>query len=447
MFGKQNQVTQVKKVLEENFKDTDDCVFRQVDNGEEEFEMIFLKSVIDNNKVQELLIKPFFEIGKIETYEKYVQSLPVFNPYKDVKETIKSLLHGSIVLLLRDQVHLVELKKSSNNNVLPATVEATILGPQNSLSENIEVNLNLLRNRYHQNTLKYEKLQLIGLRTNLEVAILYDSEVVQSETLQKVKKEINHVDANIIQSTGELSRILMKRKHLLFPRLITTERPDRIAYNLLQGKIVILLEGTPFALLGPASFFDFMSTMEDFYQPFWVSKFLIILRYVGLITSLVLPAAYVGITSYNPEIFRIQFALSIAGSRANVPYPSFIEVLFMLITMEMLIEASIRLPKTIGSTATTVGGLILGQAATEAGMVSNIMIIIVSAVAISNFVIPINEMSLTIRVAKYFLLLLTTLTGIIGLIVGCLGLLFYVISLDSLGQPFLKVVYSEKKRP
>jgi hypothetical protein len=222
-----------------------------------------------------------------------------------------------------------------------------------------------------------------------------------------------------------------------------TERTDRIALNLAQGKMVILIEGSPFGLILPAVFFDFMSSMEDLYQPYWVSRFLITLRYLGLFISLLLPGLYVAITSYNPEVFQVQLALGIAGSRSSVPYPSYLEVLFMLIMMELLTEASIRLPKSIGSTATTVGGLILGQAATEAGLVSNIMIIIVSAVAISNFVIPINEMSFSMRVMKYIILLLAAMTGMIGLVIGLMGLLLFLVRLDSFGKPYLKMFFGE----
>ncbi|GAA3328943.1 hypothetical protein GCM10020331_074960 [Ectobacillus funiculus] len=153
-------------------------------------------------------------------------------------------------------------------------------------------------------------------------------------------------------------------------------------------------------------FYDFMNSMEDNYRSYWITKSTKILRYTGLLISLILPGTYVAVTSFNPEIFRVQLALSVAGSRVGVPYPSYLEVLFLLLIMELLIEASIRLPKSISGTATTVGGLILGTAATEAALASNIMIIIVSAVAISNFAIPINEMSFAIRVTKILAIVL-----------------------------------------
>jgi hypothetical protein len=269
---------------------------------------------------------------------------------------------------------------------------------------------------------------------------------VNETDLQQVKQSLGDIKLDVLQASGQLGNKLSRQKYMLFPTILVTERPDRITFNLAKGKMVILVEGTPFALIVPSVFYDFMSSMEDTYQPFWISQFLTSLRYIGLLISIVLPALYIGITAFNPEIVRVQLALSIAGSRVGVPFPAFIEVMFMLLMMELLTEASIRLPKSIGPTATTVGGLILGQAATEAGLVSNIMIIIVASVAISNFVIPINTMSFAMRVVKYILLLFSVFFGIVGLVMGCIALIVYLAHLDCFGQPYLKLFISEKRR-
>nr|WP_269671165.1 spore germination protein [Metabacillus litoralis] len=275
---------------------------------------------------------------------------------------------------------------------------------------------------------------------------MYDNKEVNWDVLKEFKEKLKNIDKDVVQSAGQLSRLISGKKSILFPTVVISERPDRIAYNLSKGKVIVLMEGTRFALILPSVFYDFMSSMDDLYQAKGISRFLLFLRYFGLAVALLLPAIYVGITAFNPELFRVQLALSIAGSRAAVPYPAYIEVLFMLIMMELLTEASIRLPKAIGPTATTVGGLILGQAATEAGLVSNIMIIIVSAVAISNFVIPINEMGFAMRVAKYFFLAMATFTGLIGMIVALIGLIYYLVSLNSFGQPYLGVFLKENMK-
>jgi spore germination protein len=268
--------------------------------------------------------------------------------------------------------------------------------------------------------------------------------LVDHQVLEHLKQKLDEIKVDNLQSVSELHLLLTKQKFTLFPIFINTERPDRAILNLSQGKVIVLIEGAPFVLILPVVFFDFYSAMDDNYQLSIVGYFLRILRYLALFLSLILPAAYVALTAYNPEIFRIQLTLSIAGSRASVPYPAYVEVLLMLILMELLLEASIRLPKSVGSTATTVGGLILGQAATSAGLISNIMIIIVSTVAISNFVVPINSMSFAMRVMKYPLVLLASMLGITGVALGLIGMVAYMANLRSFGVPYLRIFFYKK---
>jgi hypothetical protein len=249
------------------------------------------------------------------------------------------------------------------------TTETTVQGPQLGLSQDLDTSLNLLRHRYPKTTLKVETI-VIGSSTKTQVAILYDDDLVEQDVLKEVKKDLQEINIDVLQSTGQLHNLLTKRKRTLFPNMLISERPDRVILNIAQGKVVLLMNGTPFALVAPAVFYDFFTAMDDLYQSYWISKFLLTLRYIGLMISVTVPAFYVAITSFNPELLRVQLAVSIAGSRAAVPYPSYLEVFFMLGIMEILTEASIRLPKYIGSTATTVGGLILGQAAQQAGLVS-----------------------------------------------------------------------------
>ncbi|NYE06652.1 hypothetical protein F4694_003432 [Bacillus niacini] len=277
----------------------------------------------------------------------------------------------------------------------------------------------------------------IGSISKTVVNIIYDSKKVDKDVLKQVKDFLSAVEIEMFQSGEQLLDFTKKSQHVLFPTIMVTERPDRTVINIAAGKIILLVQGSPFAVLMPTVLKDQMASMADIYQTYWIGKFLLLLRYIGLFTTITLPALYVALVSYNPEVFRVQLALSVAGSRHAVPYPSFVEVILMLIMMELLMEASIRLPKAIGPTATTVGGLILGQAATEAGLVSTIMIIIVSLGAISNFVIPISTFSFAIRVSKYFILLLSIFYGLVGVILGLFLLLAYMVSLDSFGKPYL----------
>lgn len=222
--------------------------------------------------------------------------------------------------------------------------------------------------------------------------------------------------------------------------MLVTARPDRAVRSIAKGRIAVMLNTTPSVLIAPATFHEFMTAIDDYYMFPIPALILIIFRYLGLFITTLLPGIYVAITSYNPEFFRVQLALTITESRTGVSYPSFFEVLFMLVMMEFLVEASTRLPKTIGQAATTVGGLILGQAATQAHLVSDIMIIVVAAVAISNFMIPIQVMGLSIRSIKYIILFMASISGLYGIYIGLFALTIYLFSINSINMPYINPV-------
>jgi hypothetical protein len=421
-----------------------DIVNKEVKTDQLKANILYISSISDEKLIKENLLNPLFTLDKNEV-RRYFLSLPSKKEHKSNEDTLKKIMNGTVVIFIDSHILLFEIKKITNSSISEASVETVIQGPQLALSEETTTNINLIRKRYPQPSLRIEETKVGSLSETL-VTIMYDKHKVTPSVLKDVKKSLSKVEVDVLQAAGQLQRKLSKSKRTLFPTMMITERPDRIAFNVAQGKIVLLIEGTPFALIVPAVFYDFISSMEDLYQSFWISKFIVGLRYIGLMISIILPSFYVGITAFNPELFRFQLALSIAGSRVGVPYPAFLEVLFMLIMMELLTEASVRLPKSIGSTATTVGGLILGQAAVEAGLVSNVMIIIVAAVAISNFVIPINAMSFAMRVVKYLLLAFTTFFGMVGLTIGVISLICYLTSLDSFGQPYLKLFIEPKSK-
>ena len=431
--------------IKNEFHGSPDLVNQRLEAHGKICELYYISSVCDTEKIHNDLYVPFFEEKEQVGYKDYLLSLSGIRKIGDGDNFVELLLRGSVLIFYNNFIFTFEVKKILNKAIPDTTIETTIQGPQTGLSEDLETNVNIIRHRYHQSSLTFEDMK-VGNKSQMGIKIMYDAKEVDVDVLNELYQRLGEINKDVVQSVSQLSRLITRHKSFLFPTIIITERPDRIADNLSKGKVIVIMEGTRFALILPSVFYDFMSSMDDLYLPSWVAKFLVILRYLGLGTALLLPATYVGITAFNPELFRVQLALSIAGSRMSVPYPAYIEVLFMLIMMELLTEASIRLPKAIGPTATTVGGLILGQAATEAGLVSNIMIIIVSAVAISNFVIPINEMGFAMRVTKYLLLAAATLTGLIGVIVGLIGIIYYLVSLSSFGKPYLAFFNGEQTK-
>lgn len=433
------------KDIAEKMNRSEDILTIPLQLGDNYAFVLYLKTVVDGLKLQNTIIKPFFELKSTEYFSSYVQSLPDIVEMQTGEELLIQLTKGHVLIAIQDQFFLVDIKMITASSPQPALMEPTIYGPQLALSEAIETNLNMIRHRYLEPSLTIENVQLKD-KSHQSIALIYDKKIVKQSVLDEIQKKIKELDNPLIESSGDLQLFLNSTKFSLFPVLILTERPDRITYNLANGKVVILMDGSPQAIVAPVVFYDFMVSMEDNYHSFWISIFTLVLRYIGILTCILLPAMYVAVTSYTPDIFRVELALSVAGSRLGVPYPSFIEVLFMLLFMEFLIEASIRLPKAISATATTVGGLILGTAATEAALTSNIMIIIVSAVAITSFVIPISEMSFAIRICRYLLLAFTTLFGTVGLMLGFLGIIMFLTNKESFGEPFLKINWKSTKR-
>lgn len=429
--------------LSNGLKPTFDLVEKQLEHRKKKAQLLFIKTLVNSDTIQQTIIKPFFEMDTEEDIMAYLSSLPDQQDITSREQILNELTKGSVVVIIQDSTFMFDMKTVNTNTVPPTMLETTLQGPQTSLSEDLQTNVNLIRHRYHQPTLSVEAVE-VGKKSNQALAIIYDRDLVNQDILQMIKTKIENLDEPIIQSSAELQRILNGKKYSLFPTMMSTERTDRIVYNLSGGKVVLLLDGNPTTIIAPTVFFDFMSAMDDNYHSYWFTKFGRIIRYLGLFTTLLLPGFYVAATSYNPEILQSQLALSVAGSRVGVPYSSYMEVLFMLVFMELLVEASIRLPRSISGAATTVGGLILGTAATEATLASNIMIIVVAAVAICNFAIPISELNHSVRILKYVIILFAAIAGVAGLVLSFIAIIMYLTHIRSFGEPYLKVYVQRK---
>jgi hypothetical protein len=353
-------IHQVKESFKAAIQKSDDLVIKELKAGEKYLEIIYINTISHETQLQDFLIKPFYEIGNSVGFLSYLLSHPRVKTPESKENLQEELIRGKSVLFFENRVFLLDVKLDKKNTVTETSVEVTILGPQTGFSESLPTNIGLIRQRYPENTLMIEST-IIGSVLKTTVNILYHSKRVDKDVLKNVKEFLSSIEIEMFQSGEQLLDFTKKSKRTLFPTIMVTERPDRTVINIAAGKVILLVAGSPFAMLMPTVLKDQMSSMADIYQTYWIGKFLLIVRYIGLVTTITLPALYVALTSYNPEVFRVQLALSVAGSRHAVPYPSFIEVMIMLLMMELLMEASIRLPKAIGSTATTVGGLILGK--------------------------------------------------------------------------------------
>jgi hypothetical protein len=397
-------------------------------SSDSEFTLYYISTITDPLFIEGKIKGPFFSYSKTQ-FEQHLNSIG--QTESNSEQLLLNLCKGNAVLLYYDHIYTIEkAAKYENRAVTTPQVEGSVIGPLEAFVENISTNLNLIRKHYHSPTLRIVKFE-IGENSHLTGYFLYDSELADQEFVNNELSKIQKLHVPTAQAVSIIQQYIAKNRPLLFPRSLVTERPDRVSTALTRGKTAYLLETTPFVSIAPVNFHDFMASVDDAYSVPITSYFLVMLRYFALFVTIVLPGAYVAFTAYNPEVFRVQLALSIAGSRAGLPLPAFLEVAFMLVMMELLAEASLRVPKAIGPASTTVGGLILGQAASQANMASDIMIILVSAVAIANFVIPINTMSFTVRVLKYIMLFMGTIAGLYGLTLGGILLISYLFTLHN----------------
>lgn len=425
------------------FNDKDELTYKTLKLDNKKITVLYIKSLIDQELFQKYILHPFFEMNSEEKLRVYLMALPQFQEVPSKEEGLLYVMEGNILVAIQEYVYAIDFKLSKNSDVNSTSVETTIHGSELALSDNLMTNINIIRSFYHEPTLTIEYF-LKGEVNKPKIAVIYDQERVKTTALNMIKEKLEEIDKQVITESPQFSNFLNHKRFSLFPQMLLTERPDRIVYNLAGGKIVLLVDGSPQCMMAPAVFFDFMTTMEDNYHTFVISYYLKLLRYLGIFVCILLPGIYIGAASFSPEVFRTEFMLTIAGSRMGVPFTSFVEVLFMLFFMELLLEASIRLPKAISATAATVGGLILGTAVTEAALASNIMVIIVSAVAISTFVIPVNEMAFAIRIVRLLLIVIASIFGLAGLTLGFLCIIMYLVNQTSYGEPFLRM-YNYRK--
>ncbi|CAH1210686.1 hypothetical protein PAECIP111891_03557 [Paenibacillus allorhizoplanae] len=413
-----------------------DLFYDTLDNGYIQMEVIYFPSLCDLALIKNGLTVPYSYCFNPEEFDRMLNSNPAFGKADHSEHWTSLLLKGTVLFQIEEQVYRFDVQRKFQDKPDTVQVEVAIQGPQSALTEDLDLNISLVRVRYNAPSLCVET-HTIGQISNTRVSVLYDKDLVNEDVLGLLNERISTIQIKILQAAGQLMQSLSGRRHRFFPIILQTERPDRIAAMLERGKIALLQDGSRFGLVLPVRLFDFLHAMDDDYESYWMSKCLVLLRYFAMLLTITLPALYIAIVSYNPEVLRVQLTLSIAGSRVVVPYPSFIEVFIMLFMIEALNEASLRLPRYVGSTATTVGGLILGQAIQQAGLVSSIMIIVTSVVAISNFVIPNNGFGYSVRFVKYIFVIAAIFFGLLGVVVLGFILITYWCSLRSFGQPYL----------
>ncbi|AEI41443.1 spore germination protein [Paenibacillus mucilaginosus] len=420
------------------------CVRRFELSPGREAAVLYLASLVDKALIDEFVMQPMLESGKPEegTAEKVELPVHLQQTVSSVEKAASALLQGCSLVLV-DGLSAAKSGLTSGGErraVSEPSAESVVRGPRESFNESLLTNIGLIRRRLASPHLRTERL-MIGSVTNTPVSILYLEGTAKEEYVTEVKERLGSIRLDGILESQYLEEYLEEKQgYTPFPTVFNTERPDRVAAGLLEGRVAVLMEGTPVALVVPATIGLFLYSNEDYYQRYDIATFLRILRTFTFLISIAMPGFYVALLTYHQEMIPTPLLVALTGQREGVPFGIAIEVFLMEMTFEILREAGIRLPKTIGSAVSIVGGLVLGQAAVEAGLVAPGTVIAVSVTAISSFCTPAFNIAISARLIRFVLILLCAALGAFGLFFGLILTVIHLNTLRSLGVPYLSPI-------
>lgn len=362
--------------------------------------------------------------------------------FLDSREKIHwAILNGSIVIGAKAfaKVIAVNLMTNEKRAVTEPSTQTVVRGPKDGFIESITTNVSLIRRRIRNPNLQFEEF-IIGKDTGTSVYIGFIRGIANQAIIDEVRNRLKNIHVSAVFESGNIEELIADKTFTFFPLALNAERPDTVAANLIEGKIVILIDGTPFCLLVPAVFVNFFEISEDYYQPFFLGSFLRFVRYLSFMIALLTPSIYVGVLTFHQELLPTNFLLSIIAQREGVPFPAFVEVMLMEVTFEILREAGVRMPKAVGQMVSIVGALVIGQAAAEAGIISNVMIIVVSITAIANFVSPTYSFAAASRLLRFIFIVSASILGLYGVLLALIFMVAHLSSLRSFGVPYLSPI-------
>lgn len=348
-----------------------------------------------------------------------------------------ALLSGDTIFYLDgiDQVLMTDTKYWESRGIEEPISETLIRGPKNGFVESIQTNLVQLRLQLRDPNLRF-KHHFVGRRSKKLLVVAYVDGIINPSIVKEVNRRLETIDMDDAPESGYIEQWIEDSFLSPFPQTITTERPDKVSSALMDGKIAIFLDGTPFVIIFPATLGNTLQSPEDYYERWTIGTLLRVLRYFAAFIAVFLPALYVALVSYHPGLIPSKLAFSIAATREGVPFPPLLEALLMIVTMELLREAGARLPTTIGETIGIVGGLVIGDAAVQAGIVSPIMVIVVALNAIASFALPSYGIAIAFRILLFVFLFSASVFGLFGIVLVYIMLNIHIVNLKSVGVPY-----------
>lgn len=433
-------------IIEKFKKETNNnpfIVYREKKLKKKNIYIIFNDSLISNDKISDFVIRSLDKIDE-KNYLKWIKNNLDSCKYKEVKnydDFCKYVNNGFTVLLIENEnIGLAfETKGNLNRSISIPTTENAIRGAKDSLIEDYQTNIGLIKKRIRSNDFWINELTK-GKYTKTKIGICYINGIVKKELVKKIENKINSIDIDGIITSDDLKKHLEQGIKSILPTITTTERPDRISKALLRGKVAIIIDNSEFALIVPGLFVDFFKAPEDWYGNSINVSITRIIKYISFFIAILTPAFYIAMITYNQEIIPTDLLISFSVQRNGVPFPAFIEAFLMILAFEIIKESEYRVPNSSGSALSIVGALILGDAAVSAGIVSPIMIIVIAITAISSLPFSEPEFTTSIRTYRLIFMIGGSLIGIVGIVAVLIFLLIRLTSIETFDIPFLSPI-------
>lgn len=432
-----------------------DITFRRIslkEPAQGEALIVYVQGFIDDQVLNEHVIQPLLDgnnahEGTASTPDEQLDmiketiSLGLIVTVKDWAKLFSMLFLGGCIVMLEGSKHALFVNASGGmkRSITEPQTEMTVRGPREGFTESLLTNTAMVRRKLRSPKVWTENM-VIGTISQTPIGIMYIKGLADENVLADLRERLKAIDIDGILETNYIEELISDQKWTLFPTVAHNERPDVIAGYLLEGRIAILVDGTPFALAIPAPLNSFFQAAEDYYQRYDISTFLRMLRFVSFIIALLMPSIYVAIVSYHQEMIPTPLLIKLAAQREGVPFPAYLEAFIMEFIFEILREAVLRMPSAAGNTISIVGALVIGQSVVEAGIMSPSIVIVVSLTAISSFVTPAYSVGFAARLLRFLLLLASSTLGFYGIGLVILIVLLHLSNLRTFGMPYLKPI-------
>ncbi len=431
--------------------ESDDVIFRTLYvNGHSAMTvtLVFVDGMVNMKMVDDDLLKPLLQesvFQNAQSEEAIITAIMAGGLYHNsakqldnMEDCLMEILSGSAALIFDgvQQALTFDIKGFEKRSISEPTDENVLKGSKDSFVEIFRINTVLVRSKIKTPHLRI-KQNKVGRQSKTTVALVYIEGIVDDGLVETITNRINEMDVDGVLSPAILEEYIVDRKYSLFPQMEYTERPDKLCANLLDGRVGIIIDGLPTVYIAPATFNMFLQAPEDYSFNYLVSSVIRIIRYISFAIALLLPSLYVAVTSFHPEMIPIELAISIVESKIGVPFPVFTEVIFMLVAFELLLEAGIRLPKSIGSAVSIVGAIIVGEAAVSAKFLSPAVIVVIALAGIAGFSIPNQDLAKAVRVLRIVLILCAQVAGLFGVTACVLLICYHLATIESFGVPYL----------